>query len=104
MAGTTVSLRYWPVAPVPPPCTSILVALEPTTSTVPFDINPPALFYRMATSSRFRSKFGTLCGGTVCGRSDTHHRPADNVARSQQVEVFVDLIETDGLDGVLDLA
>src|SRR5262249_30641134 len=43
MAGTTVSLRYWPVAPVPPPCTSILVAFEPTTSTVPFDMIPPSL-------------------------------------------------------------
>src|SRR5262245_9663332 len=49
MAGTTVSLRYWPVAPVPPPCTSILVALEPTTSTVFFDINPPTLLYPTIT-------------------------------------------------------
>src|SRR5215471_13231430 len=103
MAGTTVSLRYWPVSPVPQPCTSILVPLEPMTSTVPFDINPPALFYLMAPRSRFRSKFGTLCGGTVCGRSKTHHRPADDVTRSQHVEVFVDLIKTDGLDCVLDL-
>src|SRR5262245_20930560 len=49
MAGTSVSLRYWPVAPVPPPCTSILVALEPTTSTVPFDIIPPLLLYPTIT-------------------------------------------------------
>src|SRR5262245_32505630 len=49
VAGTTVSLRYWPVAPVPPPCTSILVALEQTTSTVFFDIIPPALLYPMIT-------------------------------------------------------
>src|SRR5262245_36478481 len=103
MAGTTVSLRYWPVAPVPPPCTSILVALEPTTSTVPFDINPPALFYSMTTSSRFRRKLGMLRGGPAGGRSHTHHRPADDVAGAQLVEVFVDLIESDGLDRVLDL-
>src|SRR5262245_12602765 len=43
MAGTTVSLRYWPVAPVPPPRTSILVALEPITSTFPLLITPPVL-------------------------------------------------------------
>jgi hypothetical protein len=36
MAGTTVSLRYWPVAPQPPPWTSIRVVLEPTTRTLPF--------------------------------------------------------------------
>src|SRR5215472_3716437 len=43
MAGTTVSLRYWPVAPVPPPRTSILVALEPITSTFPLLITPPVV-------------------------------------------------------------
>src|SRR5262245_30611547 len=43
MAGTTVSFRYWPVAPVPPPLTSILVALEPITSTFPLPITPPVL-------------------------------------------------------------
>src|SRR5215475_11481761 len=43
MAGTTVSFRYWPVAPVPPPRTSILVALEPITSTFPLLITPPML-------------------------------------------------------------
>src|SRR5262245_43143295 len=53
--------------------------------------------------SGFRSKFGTLCGGTVFGRSNTHHRPADNVARSQQIEVFVDLTNTAGLVSVPDL-
>src|SRR5262249_31761074 len=103
MTGTTSSLRYWPVAAVPPPCTSNLVALEPTTSTVLFDINPPALFYWMATSSRCRNNFGILCGGPAGGRTNTHHRPADNVARSQLVEVFVDLIEADVRDRVLDL-
>ena len=39
--GTTVSLRYWPVGPVPPPCISMRVALEPITSTLPLLIRPP---------------------------------------------------------------
>src|SRR5262245_60756902 len=58
----------------------------------------------MATSSRFRRKLRMLCGGMVCGQSKAHDRPADNVAGSQPLEVFVDLIETDDRDGVLDLA
>src|SRR5262245_14285019 len=57
----------------------------------------------MGTSSRFRRKLGMLRGGPAGGRSNIHHRPADDVARSQLVEVFVDLIESDGLDRVLDL-
>src|SRR5262245_64848568 len=43
MAGTTVSFRYWPVAPVPPPRTSILLALEPITSTFLLLMTPPVL-------------------------------------------------------------
>src|SRR5262249_57730655 len=58
----------------------------------------------MATSSRSRRKLGMLRGGPAGGRSNTHYRPADDFARSQLVEVFVDLIETDGLNRVLDLA
>src|SRR5215470_16553511 len=57
----------------------------------------------MAPRSSFRSKFGMLCGRLVCGRSKTHHRPADHVARSHPPEVLVDLIEPDDLDGVTNL-
>src|SRR5215510_3474868 len=32
-----------------------------------------------------------------------HHRPTDDFVVSQQVEILVDLLERDGLDGVADL-
>src|SRR5262249_2448161 len=75
MAGTTVSLRYCPVAPVPPPWTSILVALEPTTSTLPFSINPPAQFFRwlpghdFATSADSRRATSLPAVESACARA-----------------------------------
>src|SRR5262249_3565461 len=36
--------------------------------------------------------------------SELHHRPADDLIVPLEIEIFVDLVETDGLDGVLDLA
>ena len=36
-------------------------------------------------------------------RSKFHHRPTDDFVCSQQVEILVDLLERDGLDGVADL-
>src|SRR5262249_60233577 len=36
--------------------------------------------------------------------SEPHHRPADHVVASQKVQIFVDLLKADGLDGMLDLA
>src|SRR5262245_18605772 len=36
--------------------------------------------------------------------SERHRRPADDPIVPQEIEIFVDLVETDGLDGVLDLA
>src|SRR5262249_10572038 len=36
-------------------------------------------------------------------RSKSHHDPADNVARSQPLEIFVDLVEPDDIDGVSNL-
>src|SRR5215813_2016588 len=36
--------------------------------------------------------------------SELHHRPADDVVASQEVQIFVDLLKADGLDGMLDLA
>ena len=38
IAGTTISLRYCPIAAESPPWSSIRVAFEPTTSTVPLVI------------------------------------------------------------------
>ena len=36
--------------------------------------------------------------------SELHHRPADDLIVPLEIEIFVDLVEIDGLDGVLDLA
>src|SRR5215468_9464322 len=38
------------------------------------------------------------------GRSKLHHGPADNFSRSQQVDIFVDLVEREHLEGVTDFA
>jgi len=37
------------------------------------------------------------------GRSKLDNSPADNVSRSQQVEMLVDLVKSNDLDGVADL-
>src|SRR5262245_5527995 len=67
MAGTTVSFRYWPVAPVPPPRTSILLALEPITSTFLLLITPPvvASFDTKFCSHRFSSRRAALGRSTA---------------------------------------
>jgi hypothetical protein len=36
--------------------------------------------------------------------SEFDHCPTNDITRSQQIEVLIDLFETDGLDGVSDLA
>ena len=36
--------------------------------------------------------------------SELHHCPTDNVSNSEKLDVLVELVECDGLDGVADLA
>src|SRR6516164_5403108 len=36
------------------------------------------------------------------GRSKLHHSPTDNFSRSQQIEIFIDLVEREHLEGVAD--
>jgi len=38
------------------------------------------------------------------GQSKLHHSPADNFSRSQPVDIFIDLIEREHLEGMADLA
>src|SRR5262249_26361397 len=62
----------------------------------------PATVLEAIDRERLRSAASPA--GSSPGGSERHHRAADNLARPEELEIFVELVEGDGLDGVADLA
>src|SRR5215468_6797384 len=61
--------------------------------------------------SRFTTEMGIGMAARLPGAiqppsqgSELHYGPADDLIVPLEIDIFIDLVETDGLDGVLDLA
>src|SRR5215469_8491919 len=52
---------------------------------------------------QFPFNWRSVSAGSRRRRSKLHHGPADNFSGSQQVEIFIDLVEGEHLEGVPDL-